>query len=204
MRGRRIAAGAVLVVLGIGSAVSPAAADQRSAAAGPGQRPAAAGTDRHCVVDVSTAKMTCYTSFRTAIAVATAGRITDAPQDARAAAADPTLRRRLAAATPVKRDGVTAAATTIGTMYEDRDYDGGTLTYSAPSGCTGPTSDLDWQVELITPEHWNDEIGSFLAGGNCWLSLFEHRGWGGASTPFTWLDDYLGVLDDEASSIRWT
>ncbi|MFC8845231.1 MULTISPECIES: hypothetical protein [unclassified Micromonospora] len=198
MRRRWMAAGAALVVLGT-LAVGPPAG-------------AASPPEQHCVVDVATEEMDCYDSFRKATAAASGGRITDAPDDAQAAAADPGFRRLLSGGGR-KLDGVGAAQEgfvaqadiVIGVMYEDDNYAGSTLTYRAPSGCTGPITDVDWLVELITPDSWNDEIGSFLAGGGaCWVSLFEHRSWLGASTPFASLDDELGVLDDEASSIRWS
>ncbi|MEH1013322.1 hypothetical protein V6U90_09435 [Micromonospora sp. CPCC 206060] len=108
--------------------------------------------------------------------------------------------------TGAKQGGVVtpAALAPVAIMREDRDYRGSTLTYSAEFDCTLTTADVDYWVELITPEDWNDEIGSFIGGRACWVSLFEYRGWAGASSPFMDIDDELGVLDDESSSIRWS
>jgi hypothetical protein len=167
----------------------------------------AAGQDRHCVIDVSSpgARATCYDSFTAAIAEATGGRITDAPDNAAAAVKDPRLAARLNA--PVTRSGgaAPAADVLIGIEYEDSDFEGSTLTITAPAGCFGAHTDADWDWGLSSVgSDWNDEIGSYRAFSGCLAEHFEHIDFGGVSTAYDAGRADMGWMDDEASSIRWS
>jgi hypothetical protein len=162
---------------------------------------------RHCVMNVATGTTACYANFTKALAAATGGAVTDAPADAAAAVKDSRLAARLNASAATKKSGAVAnraaADIVIGIEYEDSDYEDSTLTYSAPSGCTGPVTDVDW-VAASLPSGWNDEIGSYQGYGGCWAKHFEHINYGGASFGFDSGRSDMGVLDDEASSIQWS
>ncbi|MEV4974601.1 hypothetical protein [Streptomyces scopuliridis] len=163
------------------------------------------------MVNVTNSATSCYDSFTDAMAKATDGRITDAPNNSRAAVADPRLVAQLNSptATSGSTKGVTggstgtAALAPISIMYKNADYGGDSLIYQGDFDCSGPTDQPDYWVELIQPG-WNDEIGSYRAYRNCWLSLFEHRGWTGGSIGYAGNRTDLGILDDKASSIRWS
>lgn len=163
--------------------------------------------NRHCVINVSNDALSCYDSFTEAIAKATGGRITDAPDNAREAMKDPRLAAQLNAPTATKGSSVAAAAdVVIGVEWEDSDFEGDSLTFHAPSGCTGTTSDIDW-VKAVLPADWNDEIGSYKGTqgfANCWVKHFEHIHFSGISTAFDNGQSDMGWMDDETSSIQWS
>jgi hypothetical protein len=193
MRLRIIAfASIVVAAMGVASLTTPAQAQ-------------AGGKDRHCVTNVSVpnAPTTCYDSFTTAIAKATEGRITDAPENARKAANDPRLQTQLNA-TGAKKNGLgTAAVSPVTILYRDADFGGGSWILTGDHDCTGPTDNRDYWMDYVG-DSWNDDIGSYKAYRNCWLMLFEDIGYGGASIPFAGTRTDLGILDDAVSSIIWS
>jgi hypothetical protein len=180
MRIRTLALAAVAAVtLGV-TALSTATA---SAAA-----PAPA-TSRSCVMNVANGTTACYSSFTTALSVATAGKITNAPDNAAAAVRDESLATRLNAAPTDKKkttttpDARAAASIVIGIEYDDTDFDGSSLIYSATAGCTSTTSDVDWQAASL-PSGWNDEIESYRTYANCWAKHYLHANF----NPITWIE----------------
>ncbi|GIH17716.1 hypothetical protein [Rugosimonospora africana] len=173
-------------------------------AAVPAQAQAAPAAPRHCVADVSThAAPVCYGSFTTAIAKATGGRIADAPGDARAAVKNPAFEARLNALSARTGAVAPAASIVIGIEYADDDYEGSSLIYSAPAGCTTTLNDVDYWVDVL-PSGWNDEIESFRTYANCdamhYLDIYRQ----GSSLGWwaSWGDLYF--LNDEVSSIAWS
>ncbi|WP_157376783.1 hypothetical protein [Amycolatopsis balhimycina] len=163
--------------------------------------------DRHCVVNLSDAgaPMACYDTFTEAVATATGGRIADAPDNAAKALGDARFAARLNAAGVKKDDtgSTLAASSPVSIMFDDADFGGDSLTYTADHDCTGPTNDVDFRVHLVQA-NWNDRFGSYKAFRNCFLSLFEDLDWTGASIGFAGTRTDLGILDDETSSIRWS
>lgn len=154
---------------------------------------------RHCVMDVTAPKapIACYGSFTAAIAKATGGRITDAPNDANAAVSDARLLARLKA---IRAQAIGP----IGTFYASTGYRGRTLTITGDHDCDDAHSPVEFSVEYVG-DRWNDDIESFKAWRNCGAKVFEHRGFRGVT-----LDGYyirmsnLGSLNNEVSSIEFT
>ncbi|MFE2042639.1 hypothetical protein ACFXAZ_17265 [Streptomyces sp. NPDC059477] len=188
MRNRMIAAATAVAAMGIALTAAPTQAAENS---------------RHCVVNVSTGAESCYTSFTDAIAKSTEGRITDAPDDSRAAVNDTRLVNRLNERTTTKSDTGAAASAPISIMYKNADFGGDSLIYVGDFDCSWELTDVNYTLELIG-SGFNDEIGSYRAYRGCRLKLFEHRGWSGGSIDFWGTRTDLGILDDKASSILWS
>jgi hypothetical protein len=169
---------------------------------------AATAQERHCVIDVSTpnAQASCYHTFTEAIAKATGGRVTDAPNDPAAAVKDPHLAARLNASVDKASGAGPAADVLIGIEYEDSDFEGSTYTVTAPWGCDGWHQDADWNWGLpgVLPGGWNDEIGSYRTFSGCLAKHFEHINYAGVSTAYDAGQADMGWMDDETSSIRWS
>ncbi|MFB8441547.1 hypothetical protein ACFC7A_21120 [Streptomyces niveus] len=188
MRKRMLASAVAVAGMGMALTAQPTQAVQK---------------DRHCVVNVSTGAQSCYTSFTDAVAKATGGRVTDAPDDSRAAMSDSRLLNRLNARPTTKAGTGAAALAPISIMYKDADFRGDSLIYQGEFDCSPTLTDINYTVELIRAD-FNDEIGSYRAFRGCRLSLFEHRGWAGGLIGFAGDRTDLGILDDKASSIRWS
>ncbi|MEV4625918.1 hypothetical protein AB0J90_06475 [Micromonospora sp. NPDC049523] len=191
MRFRTLAAATIaMAALGLAFVATPAQADAQPL---------------HCVVDVAakSAAPTCYDSFTKAIAKATGGRVTDAPNNARAAIQDQGLTAKLNATGATKDRASVAVDVLIGIEYWDDDFGGSTYTFTAPWGCTGTTSDVDWEFAAL-PSNWNDEIGSYRGYSNCWVKHYEHSYFGGISTSYDGGLADMGWMDDETSSLRWS
>jgi hypothetical protein len=190
---------ALIVACGLGLALVPAAAAQ---AATPG---------RHCVVSVSPgAAMTCYASFTTAISAATGGRVTDAPNDAKAALTDEKLATKLnKLGGPASAERTTAANNiVISIEYASSGFSGSSLIVNASHTCDDFTNPVEFTMNSM-PSGWNDEIESFRAYANCAAQHFLHIG----TSQHPGLSDgafffnrssFESWLSDEISSISWT
>jgi len=189
---------AVLAACGLGFALVPAGAAH---AATPG---------RHCVVSVTPGSaMTCYSSFRTAIAQATGGRVTDAPDDAKAGLTDEKLAVKLnKLGGPATADRTTAANIVISIEYADDGFSGSSLIISASHTCDNFTSPVEFVMNSM-PSGWNDEIESFRGFANCAAQHFLHIGTDqhpGLSDGAFFFNrsSFPSWLSDEISSISWT
>src|SRR5262245_42566595 len=163
MRGRvgMIACAAIAVVgLGLGPAATPARA--------------AEAKTRHCVVSASkgSGAAVCYASFRAAIAAATGGRITDAPNDSRVAMRDRGLQARLNAIDVKKVRTIQADIAPIGIFYESTGFRGSSLIYTGGHPCTQVTTDRDYSVSDVGPL-WSDRISSYRAYRNCEVTVYQ-------------------------------
>jgi hypothetical protein len=190
MRIRTLAFASIAIVgMGMAAVATPAQATEK---------------DRHCVVNVAEGSTICFSSFTEAIATATGGQVTDAPDSAGAAMKSPRLAAQLNA-TSAKKGGASpiAAAIVIGIEWWDSDLGGATYTVTAPSGCTTTLNDIDWVVPSL-PSNWNDEIGSYRSYANCYAKHFEHISFTGISTAFDGGQNDMGWMDDETSSIQWS
>ncbi len=61
-----------------------------------------------------------------------------------------------------------AASAIIGTVYEDAQYGGASLTYFANAGCNGVTYGYP-----SLPSGWYGKISSAKGTSNCWITLYE-------------------------------
>lgn len=152
----------------------------------------------HCVGSVSSNAVSCYSTFREAIAFATGGAITDAP-DARAALADDGFARRINAL--AIRPNVDVL---IGIDYVDINFQGNTFTWTSFIGCDGDPNTMDFSTASLSPFRWNDVISSFHSFSSCQTVLFENDNFGGATTQKAVDLAGLGAaMNDRASSIQW-
>jgi hypothetical protein len=151
---------------------------------------------------------TCYDTFTAAIAAATGGRITDAPADSRVAMNDERFVARVYGdkkKEPQTGDEKKEAIQPrihgiIGTIFYQSDFDSSSATWSAES-CDDSGS-IDWEVEYVGDD-WNDNFESARGGNNCQMKVWEHRNFQGASTQWFWAMAWLGVLQDEGSSLQF-
>jgi hypothetical protein len=167
-------------------------------------------TARHCVMSVESGALSCFATFPEAVAVATAGRIVDAPSDARAAVRDPAFLKRVDALPPLAADHAAFLNTTfvgmgvvLGIEFSDAGWGGSTLQFATPLGCDGNHATIDAQVAVM-PAGWNDEISSFHSPGTCQQILYADGGFSGQRTPKTNNMLYVGdAMNDQASTIRF-
>jgi hypothetical protein len=169
----------------------------------------AAPAGRHCVASASTgAPMVCYSSFTTAIANATGGRVTDAPGDAKVALNDQKLAKKLndLPSAPSKAPMAALSNIVISVEYTGEDFGGSTLTITGTHACDNFTSPVEFTMASL-PSGWNDDIESFRGFANCAGMHFLHIG---ATGPFNdngfffSRTSFPSWLDDEVSSIAWT
>lgn len=176
-----------------------------------------ARSSRHCVVAPS-GETTCFGTFTEAIAVATAGEITDAPADPKLVDQPGFAARINAIGERVKQSGPAASGVVpfsqvvIGIAYKDAHAEGDTWVFIQPFGCDSNKSTVDFSVENLNTSPYtccdfNDNISSFLAFNNCLMVLYEDWFFGGAATNGGTPIDGMGyvgdAMNDRASSIRW-
>jgi hypothetical protein len=158
-----------------------------------------------CVTDVSTHETTCFDTFTAAIAMATDGRITDAPDDPRAYATDAALRARI--------DGVAsgggaqpAVSAVLGVIYKDANFGGDPAVYRGSHACS-PVFNAAPEYEFaVMPAGFNDEVSSFTTANNCFMVLYAEGGCTGRTTDVNHAREeaYVGdAMNDKASCVRF-
>jgi hypothetical protein len=197
---------ASIVVVGIGtaSAVTPAQATEEPRQAQAAEKP------RHCVTNLSQpkAQTVCYSSFTKAIAKATGGRITDAPNDTRIAMRDRRLQARLRATGTNKRVAIANAPAEgpIAIFFKGYDFTGQSWIFLGKKDCTKSIGNTDYKIEAMIPPEapagWNNRIRSYITYRRCWVKLYEHAGYSGASLDYDGDRGNLGLLDGNVSSIK--
>ncbi|MEU8543641.1 hypothetical protein AB0C52_27240 [Streptomyces sp. NPDC048717] len=192
-----------LVALGLGTLATVAAVASPAVAQEPTYVPTTPG--RHCVADTDNGTMSCFPTYREAIAFATQGRVTDAPDDTRAAAHDKKLQERLSGPRSehglklAKNSGAGLQATTrvLGTIYSDKDFGGSSLNLVGSLGC------VRYPVFSGLYDGWNDSISS-TNSGQCDVTLFQHADFLGFSQTYRGAVPYVGdAMNDQASSISF-
>jgi hypothetical protein len=172
----------------------------------------AATPARHCVVDLAQEGATsCYRTFTEAIAVATKGRVKDAPADSEDARRNAGFQAKLGESTQKQSTQSTATARqqlggiVIGVEYYHIGYAGGTYTFTGDSTCTTETWDLEYEFDLWGNWTWNDEISSFHTYGNCWVDHFDLPQYQGAHLGYQPSQYYIGdTMNDRTTSLRWS
>ncbi|MFG2116031.1 hypothetical protein ACGFRB_25925 [Streptomyces sp. NPDC048718] len=193
-----------LVALGLGTLATVAAVASPAVAQEPTYVPTTPG--RHCVADTGNGTVSCFPTYREAIAFATQGRVTDAPDDTRAAAHDTKLQERLSG--PRSEHGLKLAKNSeaglqgesrvLGTLYSDKDFGGSSLTYSGTVGCGWRYPEFASMVS-----GWND-LASSTASGQCDVTLYQHANFIGFSQTFRGNVPYVGdAMNDQASSVSF-
>ena len=93
----------------------------------------------------------------------------------------------------------------IGTIYYDDGFGGPSQSWLGTS-CDDTTHDNPFNAEhrlAYVGDNWNDDFEAFRGFNNCWMRVWEHRDFGGASTPWAAEMRDLGVLNDEGSALAW-
>ncbi|WP_147449382.1 hypothetical protein [Actinomadura pelletieri] len=166
----------------------------------------AVASERHCVVSVADREMRCFAGFREALAVATAGRIADAPDDAAAAAADRVLERRINALAAGRRDGALMEGYVLSIEYQHENFGGSSIIFTGYRGCDGIDDGIvEFEYADLAPIGWNDTISSFRTYSDCRVRHFEHPHFVTPRTVFQTTLSYIGsLMNDRASSLQWT
>lgn len=177
----------------------------------------------HCVGTLSvsaTATISCYDSFTTAIAKATGGRVTDAPEKAETTFNNPAFAAKVngsnraldgARDTSGKTPGPAAGDPVVQSLIVEIDYDYwgiwgvDTLTWTAPEDCwSNPFGLVKYHAPDLTVYGWNDRINAFNNYSGCYSRHFEHIWFQGLGMGWDYGRHNLGPLDSEISSIQWT
>ncbi|MFF4159294.1 hypothetical protein [Streptomyces sp. NPDC001678] len=192
-----------LATLGLGTLATVAAV--ASPAVAQDTKPARATTAQHCVIDTDTNSKSCFSSYRVALSVATKGRVTDAPDDTRAAAHDKKLQERLsgprgehgAKLAGNARFAAAAESRVLSTVYTDKDFGGSSLSFTGSLGCRR------YPEFANLYDGWNDSISS-TSSGQCDITLYQHSNFLGFSQTFRGGVPYVGdAMNDQASSVSF-
>ncbi|MCF3101789.1 hypothetical protein IPZ58_09355 [Streptomyces roseoverticillatus] len=190
-----------LAALGLGTLATLAAVASPAIAQESGS--ARSTANQHCVINTDNGDNACFSTYREAIAYATKGRVTDAPNDARAALKDQKLQERLSG--PRSQHGVKLAKNAksvvaaenrvLASAYHDKDFGGGGVTFSGSLGCG-----FSYPEFAHFGPDWNDSISS-TASGQCDITLYQHDNRRGFSQTFRGNVPYVGdAMNDQASS----
>ncbi|BAU87307.1 hypothetical protein SLA_6440 [Streptomyces laurentii] len=193
-----------LAALGLGTLATVAAVASPAVAQEATSARTTAG--QHCVADTDNGAMSCFSSYREAIAFATKGRVTDAPEDTRVAAHDKKLQERLSGPrgehglklTKNSEAGLQATSRVLGTVYSDKDFGGSSLSLLGSLGCG-----FRYPEFANLYDGWNDSISS-TASGQCDVTLYQHANFIGFSQTFRGNVPYVGdAMNDQASSVSF-
>lgn len=197
-RGNRIIVGLAGLILAMGSvATAPSAAAAGSADEGKAQPVA----PQYCNVNVETGATQCFGSFREVIAHATSGRVTDAPNDLRAAATDSKLAER------INESGDPGVAVVIGVDYFWENFVTPAVVFSGPNACTGTLSDIDYRsapLPTVGGINYNNNIRSFQGFSNCWQRLWDFSNCTGYLFGYASGSADLGAARDRAECIDFS
>ncbi|MEV4625917.1 hypothetical protein AB0J90_06470 [Micromonospora sp. NPDC049523] len=95
------------------------------------------------------------------------------------------------------RAAAVRAGVVVGILYENASFSGGTLTFTAPSGCTGSLADVDFEVpNLDLPSGWR----WYRSFAGCWAKHYQQPYFAGGSVGW----NGAGELPWTPRSIRWS
>ena len=145
---------------------------------------------------------TCYDTFTAAIAAATGGQITDAPANSRVAMNDQRLLARLNASGDKKSTAAIQENVPVGIIFYEAAFQGPSVSFleePATTYCTRTPKTPDTELPYVG-DYWNDNFSSFIAFNNCWGKVWEHRDFGGVSTPWA---RRMGDIGIEGSALAF-
>lgn len=91
------------------------------------------------------------------------------------------------------------ASYVLGIFYSYPNYGGRSFTATGGSPCTS----AQYSFANLTDIGWNDDIDSFKSYSGCKTKIWEHANQGGASYGLFTNSSDVGVMKNQASSIRW-
>ena len=89
-----------------------------------------------------------------------------------------------------------AATTVLGTLYQDVNYGGGSLTMWGTGTCSGVT--FGW---TSMPSGWNDNVSSIIGSSTCWPTAYENSNYGGLKITCTPNCASMSTMNDKTSSM---
>ncbi|GHF07968.1 MULTISPECIES: hypothetical protein [Streptomyces] len=190
MRSVRTALALTLGTLATVAAATPALAQQ-------GTAPKAAEA-RHCVVNVDSGARSCFGTYREAVAFSTHGRVTDAPNDTKAAALDKTLQARINGSAGARKALAAAQSDQVlATIYADKDFGGDSVNLIGSSCGTRFFSRFGADM--------NDRVSSVNTGACRTITLYQHADFLGFSQSYSGAVPYVGdTMNDQASSATFS
>lgn len=157
---------------------------------------------KSCVTNATTGETACFDTFTDAIAMATDGRITDAPANASAYATDAALRARI--------DQIDVArpqtSFVLGTIFKDANWRGDAFTYVGSHACSLAFNASPEYEFGVMPAGFNDEVSSFTTSNNCFMVLYAEGGCMGRESDVNHAHGqaYVGdAMNDQASCVRF-
>jgi len=160
-----------------------------------------------CLLYESAEELACYRDFRTAMKVATAGAVTDAPRDGSRLDAATTERIAAAgtAATRAMASGTSAAAQVVlGIAYQNANYTGGSLSMVSRSGTCSGGKYYNFNNLADAGAAWSNVISSYKNITDCASNYYVNTNQSG--TPHMWYShDQLAQVpaDNQYSSVRF-
>ncbi|WP_131966008.1 hypothetical protein [Actinomadura sp. KC06] len=152
-------------------------------------------------------KMTCHSTFRQAMADATGGRITDAPDSPAAAVSDRRFNDRLNSTSGGKKSsrGAVQAGHIVVSIEYMHNVDGPSRVFTGDHLCSGPISDVDFSFGDLRTVGFDNTISWFATYGNCYVAHFEEPYFGGVKTGFLSGPTYIGdLMNDRSTSLQWS
>ncbi|WP_153531642.1 hypothetical protein [Actinomadura macrotermitis] len=147
---------------------------------------------------------TCYSSFRRAMADATGGQITNAPDSGRAAATDAALDARINDLAKHASKAGTAARrpVVVGIEWSNRDARGSSWIIEFFDRCRRGY----YFVRNLGGNWWNDRISSYKSYAGCRVNHYENQNARGSSTGWHYgYVSYIGnAMNDQTSSVMWS
>jgi hypothetical protein len=92
--------------------------------------------------------------------------------------------------------GAAAASTVVGTVYQDTNGSGASLTFWGASGCSGVTFGFP-----SLASGWNNSISSVRASNGCWVTAYTATSYGGSRLNCTPYCASIGTWDDNVKSL---
>jgi hypothetical protein len=159
---------------------------------------ASATPGRHCTVSVETGAAQCFATFREAIAAATGGRVTDAPDGLKV---DSKLVAELN--TPAS-----TATVPIGIEFLLTGWNGTSVTFTGAHPCTTTTADNEFSrgpLPTVAGVNWNNNIRSFQVLNNCWQTMLDNADCTGLLFgPSGGTSDLGPAANDRTECILWS
>jgi hypothetical protein len=171
-----------------------------------GQSSRMTAQNRHCVAALEpvgpgakSSKVTsfsCYPTLSDAILAATGGAVWLPPDEELGVQLD-----RLEQLQKARKPLDTKATFVIAIDYVNANFQGATLTWTTPTGCSSTNS---YQASSM-PSGWNDVVSSTRGFANCNTNvLYENSNFGGALQICSPNCSGLGAMNDKTSSRSWS
>ena len=88
----------------------------------------------------------------------------------------------------------------VATFHEHINFSGINWTQNGPNHCTASIADTDYSLPAMTG--FNDVVSSFQGKSACWVKLYEHANFVGATFGYDSWAASIGSMNDRASAYK--